>query len=79
MANETTQYGLLGGLLGPTEDERKQARNMGLLQAGLAMLAHPGARGYRPSFGEVAGQGGLLGLQSYQNALTTLPRSALTR
>jgi hypothetical protein len=59
-------YGLLSQYLGPPSQEDKQkAIQMGLLQAGLGILANNQSRNLAPALGT----GGLMGLQGYQGAL----------
>lgn len=61
------QFGQFQGLLGPTDEEKKQAMNMGLLSAGLGILANN--RGHYGAFGPAVGVGLQQGMQGYQQAL----------
>lgn len=55
------------GLLDPTEDEKRQALNMGFVQGGLSMLANN--RGHYGAAGPAIGAGGMAGVQAYQQAM----------
>lgn len=63
----TQQYGQFHGLLGANEDEKKQALNMGLLQAGIGILANN--KGNGGAFGPAFAAGGMQGVHGYQQAL----------
>lgn len=59
-------------LLGATDPRKQEAIRMGLLQAGLGMLASqqtaPSPYPVQNNLGALIGQGGLMGLQGYQQA-----------
>lgn len=61
------------GLLDLTDDDKKGALNMGLLQAGLATLAANTSRNPMPAIG----QGGLQGIQGYQQAMDRAQKQKL--
>lgn len=61
------------GLL--TEQDQQQAKQMAMLQAGLAMMAAGGQRGLnRQSLGQAIATGGMTGLNAYQQALMQGPK-----
>jgi ribosome-binding protein aMBF1 (putative translation factor) len=57
----------------PTEEERRKAMTMGLLSAGMGMLAANTSRNFAPAFG----RGGLAGLQDYQQQIEAAPAARL--
>jgi hypothetical protein len=57
----------VGGLLG--EQDIKNARNQGLLQAGLAAMAASGPTTQHTNLGQILAQGGQAGVQGYQGAI----------
>lgn len=62
--------GLLNYFGPPTAEDKRNALNMGLLQAGLGILmgAQP-ERGYKPPLGPAIGMGGSMGLNAYNQSL----------
>jgi hypothetical protein len=61
--------GMYGGMYGLTEEDKKKARNMGLMSAGLGILAANQPSPHPKSALGVFGQGGLQGLSAYQGDL----------
>lgn len=61
----------------PTEHDKQQAMNMGLLQAGLGMLASN--RGYNSgqALSNAIGQGGIHGLNAYQNNIADVQKEQM--
>lgn len=62
-----------GALFPISEEAQQNAKNMGLLQAGLGILAN--SRG--KSFGQAIGAGGMQGLQGYQTNLQQLQQNQM--
>lgn len=66
---DETQYSQLAGLLGiDPEKLRQQQQTQGLLSAGLNILAASGPSAQPRSLGQIIGQGGMAGMQAYQEA-----------
>jgi hypothetical protein len=61
--------GMYGGMYGLTEEDKRKARNMGLMSAGLGILAANQPSPHPKSALGVLGQGGLQGLNAYQGDL----------
>jgi hypothetical protein len=61
--------GMYGGMYGLTEEDKRKARNMGLMSAGLGILAANQPSPHPKSALGVFGQGGLQGLNAYQGDL----------
>lgn len=68
-------YGGLLGMLKPTEEDRQKAIQMGLLQAGLGILAGNTQRNLGPALGA----GGLAGMQAYNQALQSGPQQRMAQ
>lgn len=66
---DETQYSQLAGLLGIDPEKLRQQQQMqGLLSAGLNILAASGPSAQPRSLGQIIGQGGMAGMQAYQEA-----------
>jgi hypothetical protein len=61
--------GMYGGMYGLTEEDKRKARNMGLMSAGLGILAANQPSPHPKSALGALGQGGLQGLNAYQGDL----------
>lgn len=64
-------------LSNPTQEDLQKARSMGLLAAGLGLLSGSAGQGYRPSFGQALGQGGMQGMAAYNQILAQAPQQRL--
>ena len=66
---DETQLFEIAGLLGISPEKlRQQQQTQGLLSAGLNMLAASGPSAQPRSLGQIIGQGGMAGIQAYQEA-----------
>lgn len=62
---------------GPSEEDRLRARNMGLLSAGLGILGNNRGYGRGQALSNAIGQGGMMGLGTYQQQLNDAERDQM--
>lgn len=62
---------------GPSEDDRKKAMNMGLLQGGLGILANNRGYGSGQALSNAIGQGGMHGVNSYERQLNDVEKDQM--
>jgi hypothetical protein len=62
---------------GPSEDDRKKAMNMGLLQGGLGILANNRGFGGRQALSNAIGQGGMHGVNAYERQLNDVEKDQM--
>jgi hypothetical protein len=62
---------------GPSEDDRKKALNMGLLQGGLGILANNRGYGAGHALQNAVGQGGMQGVNAYERQIQDAERDQM--